>query len=472
MRVNSDAADELHVHSNPEHTLRRRAEARSVVPVHRRRAGQGRRRTARAEPDDRHHPGAVTDQLLLAHGLGGSNDLPIPYTYALIGAAWALTFTFAVVVLAWKKPRFDPRQAGRAAAAVGDPGRRRAGHPLGGGRWWGCCSPAGWRSPRSLGPQNGDNALPGVFYVLLWVGLVALSLADRSGVAGAVAGAHGLPAAAGGRSPAPQATRPRWGTGPPRSGLFAFVWLELASPDPGSLAAVKIWLLRLPGGDARRRAGVRDPVVRAADPFEVYGVVASRLSPLRRNPDGRIAIGNPFDHLPSMPVRPGHRRGARRCCWARRRSTASRRCRSGATSSTTWRASVAARRAGAHRRAAAVRRGRGRRRSGWRRAHRRRRRRQRRRELPGLMAHSLIPIVIGYVFAHYLTYLVERGQQTVLRLPTRSAGAGWPRSAVRAVDAPGGAGDAEGLLRGRRAHRRRDRRARPGAGGCCPSGTR
>ena len=35
--------------------------------------------------------------------------------------------------------------------------------------------------------------------------------------------------------------------------------------------------------------------------------------------------------------------------------------------------------------------------------------RERRRELPGLMAHSLIPIVIGYVFAHYLTYLVERG---------------------------------------------------------------
>lgn len=37
---------------------------------------------------------------ILAHGLGGSTDLPIPYTYALIGAAWALTFTFAVVALA------------------------------------------------------------------------------------------------------------------------------------------------------------------------------------------------------------------------------------------------------------------------------------------------------------------------------------------------------------------------------------
>jgi hypothetical protein len=42
--------------------------------------------------------------------------------------------------------------------------------------------------------------------------------------------------------------------------------------------------------------------------------------------------------------------------------------------------------------------------------------REQRRALPGQMAHSLIPIVIGYVFAHYLTYLVERGQQTVFGL--------------------------------------------------------
>ena len=44
----------------------------------------------------------------MAHGLGGSTDLPIPLTYVLIGAAWALTFTFAVVALAWRRPRFDP----------------------------------------------------------------------------------------------------------------------------------------------------------------------------------------------------------------------------------------------------------------------------------------------------------------------------------------------------------------------------
>ena len=47
-----------------------------------------------------------------------------------------------------------------------------------------------------------------------------------------------------------------------------------------------------------------------------------------------------------------------------------------------------------------------------------------RRELPGVMAHSLIPIVIGYVFAHYLSYLVERGQQTVIELAD-PLGRGW-----------------------------------------------
>ncbi len=36
---------------------------------------------------------------------------------------------------------------------------------------------------------------------------------------------------------------------------------------------------------------------------------------------------------------------------------------------------------------------------------------QPRRELPGQFAHSIVPIVIGYVIAHYLTYLLEVGEQ-------------------------------------------------------------
>ena len=38
----------------------------------------------------------------------------------------------------------------------------------------------------------------------------------------------------------------------------------------------------------------------------------------------------------------------------------------------------------------------------------------RRRELPDLFAHSVVPIIVGYIIAHYISYLVEVGQQTLI----------------------------------------------------------
>jgi hypothetical protein len=359
---------------------------------------------------------------VLAHGLGGSSDLPIPYTYALIGAAWALTFTFAVVALAWRRPRFDPAKPGRPlpakfAAVIDAPATR----------WTAAMVAllfAIWVAVGAVfGPQNNQNALLGVFYVLMWVGLVALSLAVGPvwRAISPVRTVYRLTPLS--RSPAPTTYPPRLGYWPAAFGLFAFVWLELASPDPGSLAAVKIWLLLYL---AVTFAGTLIFGVRwcaRADPFEVYSVVASRLSPMRRNPAGRIAIGNPFDHLPSMPVRPGtvavlavllgstafdsfsampqwrnfvdaHADSMPFGAVAIR--TAGLLCFAAVVGTTFW---LAARAVGGVDRTT-------------------------RRELPGLMAHSLIPIVIGYVFAHYLTYLVERGQQTVIQLAD-PLGRGW-----------------------------------------------
>ena len=54
---------------------------------------------------------AETTETLLAHGVGGSTDLPIPLAYALIGGVWALIVTFAVVAVAWRTPRFDPAKS-------------------------------------------------------------------------------------------------------------------------------------------------------------------------------------------------------------------------------------------------------------------------------------------------------------------------------------------------------------------------
>ena len=50
----------------------------------------------------------------------------------------------------------------------------------------------------------------------------------------------------------------------------------------------------------------------------------------------------------------------------------------------------------------------------------------RRTELPNLFAHSVVPIIVGYIVAHYLSYLVEVGQLTLINLSDPfSNGSNW-----------------------------------------------
>ena len=48
----------------------------------------------------------------------------------------------------------------------------------------------------------------------------------------------------------------------------------------------------------------------------------------------------------------------------------------------------------------------------------------RRRALPGLLAHTLVPIVVGYITAHYATYLLEKGQSAFVAM-LDPLGRGW-----------------------------------------------
>ncbi|ORA20693.1 hypothetical protein [Mycobacterium arosiense] len=369
--------------------------------------------------------------VVLAHGLGGSGDLPVPYAYAMVGAAWALTFTFALVAFAWRRPRFDPLKPGRPlpkALMIFVDSRVT--------RWFAAGLAllfAAWVVAAGVwGPESESNGLLGAFYVLLWVGLVALSL-----VVGPVWRVISpmrtvyllLRRVTPERLGRPRRTYPEgWGYRPAAAGLFAFVWMELASPNPASLPWVRTWVacyavLMLAGAWL---CGQR--WLARADPFGVYSVAVSRLSPFRRNPQTRqIVVGNPLDHLPSLPVRPG----VVVLLAVLLGSTAF----DSFSSSPTWRGfsdqltrefgapptlassmvrtvglivficvvavtfSLAARATGGVSP-------------------------QQRRELPGQMAHSLIPIVVGYIFAHYLSYLVERGQQAVFALAD-PFGHGW-----------------------------------------------
>ncbi|WP_445160647.1 hypothetical protein ACTXG5_21120 [Mycobacterium sp. Dal123C01] len=369
---------------------------------------------------------------VLAHGLGGSSDLPVPYAYAMVGAAWALTFTFAVVAVAWRRPRFDPEAPGHPLPAwVTTLVDARA------TRWTIAAAAlafALWVVAAGVwGPQTQANGLLGAFYVLLWVGLVALSLAF--GPVWRVLSPMRTVYLLLRRAVPERLSRPRlsypesWGYRPAVVGLFAFVWLELASPNSAALPWVRAWLLVYAVGLLVGAWLCGQRWLARADPFGVYSMAVSRLSPFRRSATtGQIVVGNPFDHLPSLPVRPG----VVAMLAVLLGSTAF----DSYSSSPTWRNfadrlshlahgvpvplsssvlrtvgllafisvvaltfSLAARATGGLDR-------------------------EQRRALPGQLAHSLVPIVVGYIFAHYLSYLVERGQQAVIALAD-PFGHGW-----------------------------------------------
>ena len=329
-----------------------------------------------------------------AHGVGGSTDLPIPFIYAMVGASWALTISFAVLALAWKTPRFADD------AEIVDPPPRRP--------WLavvGLVLTAWVVGALFLGPDDASNGGLQGFYILVWVGLVPLALL----------GGHVW------RDLSPWRTltgRGVWvypgrlGYWPAAVGLFAFVWLELASPDPGSVTAVRTWIavyaaVMVAGGVA---FGPR--WFDRADPFDVYSSLVARLSPFVTA--GRWNLHNPLRSLPTVPVAPGlvavlavllgstaYDSFAASPFWQSRtlshlQHTATLLGFCIVVGTLFVAAAVAT--GGVSR--------------------------DRRRMLPGLLAHSLVSIVVGYIFAHYLTYLLEKGQGAFFAL-LDPLGRGW-----------------------------------------------
>ena len=184
-----------------------------------------------------------------------------------------------------------------------------------------------------------------------------------------------------------------------------------------------------------------------ADPFEVYFGLVARLSPWgapwRPDGGGLVVVRNPLDGLDGVAVDTG----LLAVVSVLLGSTAF----DSFAASTYWLEKTArpgASRPGAarHPGAARLRGAGGACRSGSRRWLPRGSAVARRRALPRLLAHSLVPIIVGYVFAHYLTLpgrvrpggagAAVRPAHPRRRLPRH----GRPRGALRAVDAPDRAG--------------------------------
>src|SRR4051794_16950861 len=48
----------------------------------------------------------VGPRLIPLHGIGTRHDLPLPFSFVVIGAAAALVLSFVVLFLAWRRPRY------------------------------------------------------------------------------------------------------------------------------------------------------------------------------------------------------------------------------------------------------------------------------------------------------------------------------------------------------------------------------
>jgi uncharacterized membrane protein len=355
--------------------------------------------------------------MVFAHGIGGAKDLPIPASYAMAGAGAALAVSFLVLAVAWRTPRFDAARRGRpvpvwlASLVTGASftvALRALGLLFTGYVVWAAVA----------GPDLVTNPTFGVVYVLLWVGIVPMSV-----LFGAFYRAVNplrtvhllLSRLSGGRADRGIAALPSWvGCWPAALGLLAFVWLELVYPGSTYLSPVRLWFAGYAAVVLVGAAVFGDDWFDSADPFEVYSTLVGHLSVVGRlgeDGDGPLVVRSPLGSLDGVPVRPGlvgvvavlfgstafdSFKDSNR--WLTFTQSVS--------ASSTWLdlaallvfCAVVGLTFAAATMSTGVEQG------------------LDRRTLPDRFAHSVVPIIVGYVVAHYLSYFVEVGQQTLVQL--------------------------------------------------------
>jgi hypothetical protein len=250
-------------------------------------------------------PGA---EVVLAHGVGGGRDLPIPFQYAVIGAAWAMVISFALLAFAWRTSRFRGDESGvpvpRWIAAVVDSSWT---HAL--MRLMVLAFTAVFLVALLFGPDLVTNPAFGMFYVFIWVGIVPASLLFGRiwKLASPLRLLHaGLSRLLRTNPDEGLMRMPDWvGLWPGALGLMSFVWLELVYPQSTYLVAVRGWVglyvaILLVGSVAFGRMWFAQ-----ADPFEVFSTLVARLSPFGRRTDGAVVVRNPLENLDGTPPAAG-----------------------------------------------------------------------------------------------------------------------------------------------------------------------
>ncbi len=371
---------------------------------------------------------AVPDLLgRLAHGVGNRKDLPVPFAAALAAAVVALVASFVALGALWKKPRLTGREAGR---------------PIGAGwsrvldsswlRWTlrviGLVLTGYFMLGLLLGPDDALNPSAGVVYVLVWVGTLVVASALLGPVWRLINPLRSvhligcrvlLHDPAKGFLPPPAAL----GLWPGAVAILSFGWLELVAPDRATthvltlyLAGYTVWVL---GGAVL----FGDRWIHQADGFEVISNLYGRLSVLGRRADRALVLRSPLNGIAGLRKEAGT--AAVVCVllgttaydglssapwWAAWVQEAALPARVAATGGLLAVVAVV----GATYLGGTV----------W--SGRLSQVPELTARMPRELAHTVVPIALGYAVAHYYSLLVIVGQQTVARLSDPlGTGADW-----------------------------------------------
>jgi hypothetical protein len=357
--------------------------------------------------------------LIPLHGIASRRDLPLPFSFVVIGAALALLISFAILIYAWRQPRFE-RVGGRPmpglTAVVDHPIVRLIARAL-------VLATYLWAGLAMMAGQDLlTNPIFGFVYVWMWVGLVPISLllGQFWRATNPLRTIHrGLCALARVNPEQGLITLPsRVGVWPAAVGLFGFGWLELVQPDRTTLSVVRLWALAWLVILVLGAIVFGQRWISAADPFEAYASTLAQMSIWRRVGD-QLRLVNPLAGLNAWRAPPG----APAVVAALLGSTAFDSftntswwigtVQSSTVPTAVWGTSgllimiiivfvsfsLAAAWMGRYGNRPAA-------------------------EYPRLMVGSLLPIVLGYVVAHYATLLIVEGQRTAINF-SDPLGRGW-----------------------------------------------
>jgi hypothetical protein len=249
---------------------------------------------------------------LLAHGIGGVRDLPVPTWLFFWGGSVVLVISFLALGVLWRRPQLERRAGGRPLPdwlqqVLGSTALRVLAGAVSAGLLVLVFLTA------LLGePSSAENLAPTFVYVVFWLGVVVLQVVLGNvwpvlnpwlAFANAVAWIWERL----GRSWVPPLTYPaRLGVYPAALLLLAFTALELCYPDPANPRALALaialysyvtWFGMAAYG---RRVWSEH-----GEAFTAYFGLFARIAPFARRDDRRFVARTPFTGLAGGDPRPG-----------------------------------------------------------------------------------------------------------------------------------------------------------------------